>query len=141
MSRSEDDGFSLVEVIIAMFLLMVLALAVLPLIIGATRVSGSNKDLVAATTFANAQLAPISAAYSNNPTTPTSCAALVAAYAKTGVVDPAGTGLRADVTVSTCPVGATLYPAVVTVTARVYEVGSSSTTLVRVPTKIMVSGS
>ncbi|MCW3494794.1 prepilin-type N-terminal cleavage/methylation domain-containing protein [Microbacterium sp. SSM24] len=141
MFRREDDGFSLVEVIIAMFLLMVLALAVLPLIIGATRVSGSNKDLVAATTFANAQLAPIRAAYSNNPTTPTSCSALVSTYARTGLVDPAGTGLRANVIVSTCPTGASLYPAVVTVTARVYDVGEPSTILATVPTKVMVSGS
>ncbi len=33
MTSQSDDGFSLVEVIIAMFLLAVLSLAVLPLII------------------------------------------------------------------------------------------------------------
>lgn len=133
MFRSEDDGFSLVEVIMAMFLLAVLALTVLPLIIGATRVSVSNRDLVAATTFANAQLAPVKAAFPNDPTTPTSCAALRAAHAATAVPDPAGTGLTADVTIGTCPAA---YPGTVTVTVRVIDDG---TTIVTLPTRIMVS--
>ncbi|MGN8551664.1 UNVERIFIED_CONTAM: prepilin-type N-terminal cleavage/methylation domain-containing protein [Microbacterium sp. SLM126] len=133
MSRSEDDGFSLVEVLMAMFLLAVLALTVLPLIIGATRVSVANRDLVAATTFANAQLAPMKAAFPNDPTTPTSCAALRAAYALTAVPDPAGTGLTADVTIGTCPAA---YPGTVTVTVTVNEDGTAIVTL---PTRIMVS--
>lgn len=133
MFRSEDDGFSLVEVIMAMFLLAVLALTVLPLIIGATRVSVSNRDLVAATTFANAQLAPVKAAFPNDPTTPTSCATLRTTYARTAVPDPAGTGLTADVAVGTCPAA---YPGTVTVTVRVFDGGSAIVTL---PTRITVS--
>lgn len=133
MSRTEDDGFSLVEVIMAMFLLAVLALTVLPLIIGATQVSVSNRDLVAATTFANARLAPIKADFPNDPATPTSCATLRSTYASTAVPDPAGTGLTADVTIGACPAA---YPGTVTVTVRVVEDG---TTIVTVPTRIMVS--
>lgn len=133
MFRSEDDGFSLVEVIIAMFLLAVLALAVLPLVIGATRVSVDNKDLVAATTFANAQLAPVKAAFPNDPTTPTSCATLRSSYDRDDIPDPAGTGLLADVEVGACPAA---YPGTVTV---VVTVGDVSGTLISVPTRIMVS--
>lgn len=133
MLRREDDGFSLVEIILALFLLALLALTVLPLIIGATRVSVSNKDLVAATTFANAQLAPIKAAYPNDPTTPTSCATLRTTYAKTAIPDPAETGLTADVTIGACPAA---YPGTVTVTVKVIEGG---TTIVTVPTRITVS--
>ena len=44
----DSEGFSIVEVIIAMFLLMVLSLAVLPLIIGATRTSAVNRSHLSA---------------------------------------------------------------------------------------------
>lgn len=132
MSRTQE-GFSLVEVIIAMFLLTVIALAILPLTIGVTRVSVSNRDLVAATTLANAQLAPITAAFPNDPLSPTSCATLRSTYARTGIVDPAGTGLTAAVTIGACPAG---YPGSVTVTVAVSRAG---TTLVTLPTRVLVS--
>lgn len=132
MSR-RDDGFSLVEVILAMFLLMVLALAVLPLVIGATRVSVENRDLVAANAFANARLAPIKADFPNDPSTPTSCAALAAAYDRDDVPDPAGTGLLADVEIGACPAA---YPGTVTV---VVTISDATGTLVSIPTRIMVS--
>ncbi|MFB8147404.1 prepilin-type N-terminal cleavage/methylation domain-containing protein [Microbacterium sp. NPDC056003] len=131
----DSEGFSLVEVIIAMFLLMVLALAVLPLIIGATNTSVVNRDLVAATTFANAQLAPIKASFPNDPLTPTSCATL-GARAATDVVDTAGTGLQADLTIGTCPAA---YPGIVLVTVAVEDSAAPGTALVRIPTRVSVS--
>lgn len=134
MSKHED-GFSLVEVIIAMFLLMVLALAVLPLMVGATRVSVANRDLVGANTFANGQLAPIKAAFPNDPATPTSCAALQS-RAATDVPDPGGTGLIADLTVGACPA---TYPGIVLVTVLVEDAADPGQTIVRLPTRILVS--
>lgn len=134
---NDNEGFSLVEVIIAMFLLMVLALAVLPLMVGATRVSVANSDLVGANTFANAQLAPIKSAFPNDPATPTSCATLRSRVA-TDVPDPAGTGLLADITVGTCPAS---YPGVVLVTVTVDDPARPGQTLVRLPTRILVSAS
>lgn len=134
MSKCADEGFSLVEVIIAMFLLAVLSLAVLPLIIGATRLSVTNKDLVAATTFANSQLAPIRDAFPVNPGSPTKCSDLQA-RAVASVIDPAGTGLVATVVVGACP---TAYPGSVAVTVTVKE---GSSTLVKLPTRILVATS
>ncbi len=131
----ESEGFSIVEIVIAMFLLMVLALAVLPLIVGATRVSVSNRDLVAATTFANGQLASITAAFPNDPATPTSCAAL-RGRAATDVADTAGTGLTADISVGSCPAA---YPGVVLVTVVVEDPADPGAALVRLPTRVSVS--
>lgn len=132
----ESEGFSIVEVVIAMFLLMVLALAVLPLIVGATTVSVSNRDLVAATTFANGQLASITAAFPNDPATPTSCATL-RGRAALDVPDTADTGLTADITVGSCPPA---YPGVVLVTVVVEDPADPGATLVRLPTRVSVSG-
>lgn len=135
--NAEDDGFSVVELIIAMFLLAVLALAVLPLLIGATRTSVVNKSLVAATTFANSQLAPIRASFPNDAIN-TTCAALQE-YQASGTQDPAGTGLKADVVVGPC---AAPMPALVTVTVTVYKESSPSAppvTLVTLPTKVLVA--
>lgn len=131
----DSEGFSIVEVIIAMFLLMVIALGVLPLIIGATRTSVVNRDLVAATTFANTHLAPVKAAFPNDPGAPTSCAAL-RGRAATDVRDTAGTGLQADLSIGSCPAA---YPGSVLVTVVVEDPAHPGRALVRLPTRVMVS--
>lgn len=128
-----DEGFSIIELVIAMFLLAILALAVLPLLIGATKTSAVNRSLVSATTYANAQLAPIRAQFPNDAAS-TSCAA-VAARAATGVVDTAS-GLLADISVSACPAS---MPGTVTVTASVYKAGAAANPLTTIPTKIVVT--
>jgi prepilin-type N-terminal cleavage/methylation domain-containing protein len=130
-----EKGFSLVEVIMAMFLLSVLALAILPLLIGATRVSVSNRDLVAATAFANAQLAPITAAFPNDPSSPTSCAALKSGWDRDSIADAAGTGLVANVSVGGCPPA---FPGTVTLTVSVSRDGER---LVVLPSRVLVSSS
>lgn len=129
MFQRADDGFSLVEVLIAMFLLAVLSLAVLPLIITVTSVSVSNRDLSEATAFAQAQLAPIRDAFPVNPLTPASCDHL-ASFADTGVVGPAD--LTADIVIGACP---TTFPATVTVKITVQDPGG---VLVTLPTRILV---
>lgn len=131
MTRREE-GFSLVEVIIAMFLLAVIALAVLPLTIAATRVSVDNEELLAATAFANARLAPIRDAYPVNPITATTCTSLSGRTA-VDIPDPAGTRLLADTTIGGCP---SIYPGSVLVTVTVTE---GSSTLVSLPTRVYVS--
>lgn len=133
------DGFSLVEVIIAMFLLMVLAVAVLPLTIGVARASVVNRDLVAATAFANAQLAPITGDFGIGRAGPARCSELAARAVPAGgaIPDPAGTGMSATVEIGACPTGATLYPATVAVTVEVRSAAGRS--LVAVPTLVLVS--
>ncbi|WP_127475529.1 prepilin-type N-terminal cleavage/methylation domain-containing protein [Microbacterium sulfonylureivorans] len=132
---SDSKGFSIVEVIVAMFLLMVLALAVLPLIIGATNTSVVNRDLVAATTFANAQVAPIKAAFPNDPGTPTSCATLQG-RAAVDVQDTAGTGLQADTAIGACP---SVYPGAVLVTVVVEDRAAPGEAVTRLATRVSVS--
>lgn len=137
---NSEGGFSILEMLIAMFLLAVLSLAVLPLLIGATQASATNKTVVAATTFANAKLAPIQASYPNNPTTPTSCATLRTSYAATGAAGPTGSGLSADVTIPACSTNASDYPKSVSVTVKVYRSAAPTPVIVTLPTKVMVSG-
>lgn len=140
--RTNDEGFSLVEVIIAMFLLAVLSLAVLPLLIGATRLSVTNKDFVAANAFANAQLAALRDSYPLAPTNPTSCAALQtrAVSAGSAIQDPAGTGMRATIQIlDACPTATTGFPASIRVSVSVRNAAGDQ--LATLPTRIRVSTS
>ena len=142
MAQRNDRGFSLVEVIIAMFLLAVLSLAVLPLLIGATRLSVTNKDVVAANAFANAQLATLRDSFPLAPATPTSCATLQgrAVPAASAISDPAGTGMNATIEVlDTCPTASTNFPASIRVSVTVRD--SAGNALATLPTRIKVSTS
>ncbi|WP_164861515.1 prepilin-type N-terminal cleavage/methylation domain-containing protein [Microbacterium sp. CPCC 204701] len=135
----DEEGFSLVEVIIAMFLLGVLALAVLPLTIAAARTSVVNRDLVAATAFANAQLAPIKADFGVGRSGPARCSELAARAvpAEGAISDPAGAGMRATVAIGPCPTDTALYPATAAVTVEVRN--SAGNSLVVIPTLVLVS--
>lgn len=136
---TDSAGFSLVEIIVALFVLMAIALALLPALIGATNLSATNRSSVAATTFANGQLAPIRALFPDDPALPTSCAAL-AGHADTQIDDPAdpSTGLQADIVIGTCPGSA--YPESISVVVSVYPEGDRSNEITRVATRVMVSG-
>lgn len=133
--KDDDTGFSLVELVIAMFVLAVLALAVLPLIVGTTRVSVENRGTLAATAFADDQLAKVQAAY---PATPgydsTSCAALRALQSGPPAAD-AASGYQAQLTVGACPAA---FPASVPVTVTVTEGGEVVTV---VTTRVRVGAS
>ncbi|MBD8023870.1 prepilin-type N-terminal cleavage/methylation domain-containing protein [Microbacterium gallinarum] len=135
---SREEGFSIVEAIIAMFLLMVLALAVLPLIAGATRASVTNTDLVAANTFANSELAAIKTGFSADLATSSRCSDLSAKStpAGSGRSDPAGSGLTAVIAVGACPGTADAYPATIPVTVSVRD--ASGARLTTLPTLILV---
>lgn len=132
---ADAAGFSLVEIIIAMFLLMVIALALLPALVGATRASVVNRSLVEATAFANAQLAPIRAEFPDNPPSQTTCASLRTRDGSVILDQPApDTRLFAEISVGECP---SVYPGTVTVTVTVYDADPSSP-LVTLPTKVLV---
>lgn len=142
MTTRSDDGFSLVEVIIAMFLLAVVSLAVLPLIISGVRLSSLNKDLVAATAFANTRIAVLRDDFPLNPTTPTSCAALQtrAVGIASALADPAATGMKATIAIlDSCPAATADFPASIRLTVTVRD--SAGDTLVTVPTRFRVSNS
>lgn len=136
MFQRSDDGFSLVEVIIAMFLLAILSLAVLPLIIGATNTSVVNRDTAAATAFANSQLALLRDQYPLTATSGATCSSLVnrtttAAAAGAG---SSAAGMTAKVIVrGTCP---TSFPSTMVVDIVVED--ATGAALVTIPTLIKV---
>lgn len=135
--RPADEGFSLVELIIAIFVLAILSLAVLPLLIGAASASTVNRDHVKATSFANEQIANLRAGFPLDSAS--SCAALThkEASAAAPIAGPAGSGMKATIDVSTCPTGAANYPASITVTVTVFDAaGDEVTTL---PTRFRVA--
>jgi prepilin-type N-terminal cleavage/methylation domain-containing protein len=143
-SPLRDDGFGLVEVIVAMFLLVVLAVAVLPAFISGIRASQANQTIVVANSLAAKQLATVQAQYPASSTT-SSCAALPA---NTAPAQDTGTGLYWMRQRATCPAStpATNYPAVVSVTISICRTSAdctlaanSSQLVVSVPSKVLVA--
>ncbi|MEJ6553843.1 prepilin-type N-terminal cleavage/methylation domain-containing protein [Microbacterium esteraromaticum] len=131
MNTRTDDGFSLVEVVIAMFLFMILAVATLPLTVQVISTTAVNRDSLTATAFAKSQLAKIQAAYPATPGSTTSCTTLRAMQSSPPAVDTAS-GFEATVTVGACPAA---FPASVAVHVTVSDHGdplTSLTTRVRV---------
>lgn len=118
-SASSQSGISLVEVIIAMFLLALMSVATLPLLIGGVRASAINRDLVAANSLAIAELSALQVAFPNSAAN--SCAA-VQASAASGLTDPSGSRVTATITVGSCPAS---YPATVPVTVQAFGPGSA----------------
>lgn len=143
-ARPVEFGFSLVELVIAMLLLGLMAIGLLPLIVGTVQASSGNRSLVAATTFANAQLAELRAAFGNDIVR--SCSELIdstkpdpsAPYVRTGFADPAGTGLTADRTVPDSPCGGGAFDTI-TVTVTVHPADDPNRDLVTLTSEILVS--
>lgn len=128
MFQRDNEGFSLVEVVIAMLLLAALSLAVLPLIIGATERSVENRALLAATALAKDELSRIQADFPPTPGSVKSCDDL-----QTWPKRDQMNGLAVEVTATEpCP---SAYPASVAVTVTVTEDG---TELISVATRVRV---
>jgi Tfp pilus assembly protein PilX len=130
-----DDGLGLVEVVVAMLLFAVIAMAILPLALQATKLSAGNTDAVAANSFASSELAAVRARFADEAAN--SCAA-VRASARTAAPDTANTGLVADTAVAECP---SAYPAALTVTVEVRDPAASdpAASVVTMATKIVVT--
>lgn len=123
-----EHGFSLVEVVVTMFLVALMAVGILPLILGLTQTSVTNRTLLAATSLANAELAKLQAAFPIDPSaTSTSCAALRSLQSAAPAVDTSN-NLQAQLTVGACPAAAPAnYPASVPVTVTVTQDGTTVT--------------
>lgn len=115
-STGASRGFSLIEILIAMFLLALMAIVVLPLLVVPIKASVNNRSIIAATAFANATLDSIRADFPNDEES-TCTEVRDRETAGDGIGDPAGTDLKAKVTVTpaTCPV----LPGTLTVTVTV----------------------
>lgn len=86
VARTASEGFSLIEVVIAMFVLALMAMGLVPLMISATQLSVSNRSMTTASAFATAQLAEVRSAFGND--NPRPCSEL-ATYAHTDFPDNA----------------------------------------------------
>lgn len=133
---AHEGGFSLVEVILAMLLLTLIAIGILPMLIGATQASSSNRDLVAANQLAQEHLAAVRAKY---PDTAENKCSIVAAESTTGSAGPDGSDIVVDVTVSACPADPDDYPTTVRVSATVRENTAATNPMTVVPTEILVT--
>lgn len=117
---SDERGISMVEIVISMFLLAVLSLAILPLILGNTQYSATNRDKLSAMTVAQNKLTEIQAAFPSDPSNAnTSCASLGARAAK---VDEGN--FTSEISVGACPAQ---YPGVAIVTVTVTGKDSAGT--------------
>lgn len=106
-----EDGLGLVEIIVAMFLLALVAVAFLPLLINSLQLSIRNATVATATQILNAELDALVA-------TPGTCAAVTAFGAATlsSTTDRRGVEYTPDRTVPDCTgIGGDDYPVTVTV--------------------------
>lgn len=128
--REGDSGFGLVEIVISMFLLALLAVAFLPLLIDALRVSVRNATIATATQLVSEQLDAVTVV-------PRTCAG-VEAFANASLADISderGTVYTPHRAVSPCP--ATGYP--MTVDVRVWvTVDTDPSVLVESRTTVVV---
>lgn len=131
-----EDGFSLIELVIAMLIFAIIAVAILPAAIQAAVLSTINRDDAAANSFASGQLALIR---NDFPDEGSNTCTAVRDRAFSGLTDPTSTGLTATVAVSACPAS---YPAVVTVTANIFDPEESAVSpIATMATQIVVTGS
>lgn len=114
--RTTDEGFTLVEVLIAMLLLAILALAILPSLVGILKASVRNVNVATATQMVNQNL-------TDARTIGTTCAAIQSygAAVVSTVTDTRGVTFSTTRTVSACP---TTYPATVKVSVTVMSTNS-----------------
>lgn len=96
---TNDEGFGLVEIVIAMFLLAALSLAILPLLIQGVQQSAVNATLATATQAVNGEIERAQAAG------PTGCAAVRAREATNTVADARGVQITVVTSVGACPAG------------------------------------
>lgn len=129
VTRTSEDGLGLIEIVISMFMLALLAIAVLPLLITGLQASVRNTTMATATQLVGKEIEQARLAARS------SCATLVATFASVTVsptTDSRGVVLQPVRTVSVCP---TVFPGTVTVTSVVTGDGEE---LSRAVTKVLV---
>jgi len=117
-SNREDKGFGMIEIVIAMFLLGILAMALLPLLISSAQLASKNVTLATATQLVNEQM-DVTRRLGKN------CAVITLhAHETVGLLetDPRGTKLEMTRIAGSCPA---TYPGTIDYTAQVRVQGSS----------------
>lgn len=95
---AHDDGFGLMEIVVAMLVLSVLAISLLPLLLQGLRQSATNATTATANQLVATQM---NLAHSRG----TVCADIRAMAGATTLRDPRDVLLTATTTVTTCPAG------------------------------------
>ncbi len=109
-TRAEGDaGIGLVEILIAMMILAIIAIAILPVLMQGLQLSASNATFASATAIVNGQL--------EDARSKETCAGITPIYATD--TDARGVVLKIVRTVGACPAAAASYPASIPVTVTV----------------------
>ena len=133
-AEQASAGFSLVEVVIAMFILALISIAVLPLLVTTTAASVQSRTQVSASSQASAEVALLRQQFRDE--LENSCAAVAsAAAARTGEQDPT-TGRFTKVAVSACP---SVLPGTITITVEVHPTAALSGALATLTTQLLVA--
>jgi prepilin-type N-terminal cleavage/methylation domain-containing protein len=130
-----DEGFTLIEIVVSMFILAVLAVALLPLLINGVNQSAQSAAVASATQLVNAQLADARNAGA-------SCSAISSAMQPTVGTAAAyrGVPLKLTYSVGACPATpTTTSPGTISVTATVTRTDTNAT-LATATTLIYVTG-
>ena len=124
-----DSGFSLIEIVVSIFILAILSLALLPPLIQGIKQAAGNAILASATHIVSSRM---DAVRQQAP----SCAALTnyVASAPSNVIDSSGVTLHVATTMDACPA---VYPATVGLTVTVTR-SDTAATLVTAKTLVYV---
>lgn len=130
---AHEVGFGMIEIVVSMFLVALMAIAVLPVLIGAMRLTATNVVVTRATQVVSAQF---DLARKQGELAPT-CTAIqgLATPTPIAVVDPNGEPLRYARSVGACPPS---YPGTVAVTVTV-NLASTGAAMSSAKTLILVS--
>ena len=126
VARRDDTGLGLVEVVVAMVLLGILALAFLPLVAQTTRAAATGATVATATRLVSKQME-----LARSPGT--TCASLGAGVSDVDLRDGRGAVYRVTTTVSGCP-GLARYEVSVAAAGAPTRVLASASTYVTVET-------
>jgi len=122
----DDDGLTLVEIVIAMFVLALVMIGMLPLLITGIQASAQNTTRATANQLVSERM---ERATNRGP----SCAAIAALAGVTVQNDPRGVPIRVTTAVAACPAAGTAATVLVTATAVRTDTGvelATSSTLV-----------
>lgn len=124
-ARAQDDGFGVIEVVVAMFLLGIIAVAVIPILVQGLRLSVTNAALATATQLANQQVEQVRGV--------SLCSGVTATTTTTTV---RSISLKASRSVATCPA---TYPGTVSVSVSVTRTDTNAV-LATANTLVFVTG-
>ena len=123
-ASASDDGFGVIEVVVAMFLLSILSVSFIPVLVNSIKSTGKNTTIATATQIVNQEIEGARAVRSPTATTP-SCLDITNFLSVTiaSTTDPRGVTLVPKWDATSCPAN---YPGVVRARISVTRSGSAT---------------